>query len=244
LYEKIIHLKLYDRNPIRKEIVDRFEVRDFIKNRCNECSLVDILWHGEKFDIKTWKSLPKHFVIKANHGSAMTMIIDKSKHHFEEINKIVTKWKKINYEKTNKEWIYENLKKYLIIEEKLTFEKNIPPDFKFYCINGKVELIQVHVGRFGDHIKIFYDRDFNHVDAPLLYKAGYKVKKPKTFGLAVKIAERLSEEIDFIRVDLYLFDDKVYFGEMTCFPGAGYDKTIPLELDYELGSKLVVKIIN
>ena len=35
----------------------------------------------------------------------------------------------------------------------------------------------------------------------------------------ISIAERLAEGIDFVRVDLYDFKDRVVFGELTNYPG-------------------------
>ena len=38
----------------------------------------------------------------------------------------------------------------------------------------------------------------------------------------VDIARELSRGIDFVRVDLYGIGDRIFFGEMTFTPGAGF----------------------
>ena len=38
----------------------------------------------------------------------------------------------------------------------------------------------------------------------------------------LKIATILSEKFNFIRVDLYYVDDKIYFGELSFYPSNGF----------------------
>jgi hypothetical protein len=46
--------------------------------------------------------------------------------------------------------------------------------------------------------------------------------KPANFDTMVQVARDLSVDFDFVRVDLYTVDDRVYFGEITCTPQAGF----------------------
>ena len=52
----------------------------------------------------------------------------------------------------------------------------------------------------------------------------------------IEIAEKLSEGIPFVRVDLYNVDGKIYFGELTFYPGSGFEEFTPESWDYTLGS--------
>ncbi len=54
----------------------------------------------------------------------------------------------------------------------------------------------------------------------------------------VDIAERLSETIPFCRIDFYEINGKVYFGEVTLYPGGGFEHFEPKEWDAILGSWL------
>lgn len=53
-----------------------------------------------------------------------------------------------------------------------------------------------------------------------------------------RLAEKLSVDIPFVRIDFYEVSGKVYFGEVTFFPGAGLEEFSPLKYDYILGSWL------
>ena len=52
----------------------------------------------------------------------------------------------------------------------------------------------------------------------------------------IRLAEKLAEDFDFIRVDMYNIDGRLYVGELTCYPGGGQIRWIPREYDYWLGS--------
>jgi len=49
------------------------------------------------------------------------------------------------------------------------------------------------------------------------------------------LAESLAEDFDFIRVDLYDVDDKIYFGELTPYPGGVSAQFLPISADKALG---------
>lgn len=56
----------------------------------------------------------------------------------------------------------------------------------------------------------------------------------------IRIAELLSKDISFARIDLYEVEGKVWFGEITLYPAAGYAKFSPDEWNRTLGDWLVL----
>jgi hypothetical protein len=67
------------------------------------------------------------------------------------------------------------------------------------------------------------------------------INRPKNLDQAIKIAETIGNDFDFIRVDLYLVNDLIYFGELTNTPGSGVEKITPYSMDLYLGSKIPFK---
>ena len=55
------------------------------------------------------------------------------------------------------------------------------------------------------------------------------------------IAEKLSRDFPFVRVDLYCINKKITFGELTFYPWGGYVQYNPDEFDYKLGEKILLK---
>ena len=53
----------------------------------------------------------------------------------------------------------------------------------------------------------------------------------------IKYAEILSEDFDFVRVDFYEYEGKVYFSELTFSPWGGYMYSYTDEAIKELGKR-------
>lgn len=241
--EKIQHIKLYERTPIRKMAADRLRVREYVSDKVGSQCLIPILGTYETLTKETWDSLPQQFVLKANHGCGMVSIIQsKSDHSFQEIFKLTETWKNTDYYKVGHEWVYKGLSREIIAEKLITDSQGqIPKDWKFFCFHGKVKIIQEDIDRYGNfpQKRNLYDRNFNKIDAELLYPPDQQPgKKPGLIEKAISIAETLSQEFNFIRVDLYITGDQVYFGELTNYPGNGFIPFKPRSKEYEIGQML------
>lgn len=64
----------------------------------------------------------------------------------------------------------------------------------------------------------------------------YIDKKPKKFKEMIEIAETLSKEFPFVRIDLYYVNNRIYFGEITFTPNNGMMSINPIEKDIEIAS--------
>lgn len=241
LTEKIVWLMAWDSNPLRAQVADRIKVREYAHKQAPNCKFPTHLWIGDALTLEVWNELPNNFVLKANHGSHMVCIVDKQHNTFEEVLTMSSKWLVKDYSLDFGEWVYHDIPRVLIAEEKLDIEGGIPPDWKFFCANGKVFLVVLNTDR-NETIEYdtFYLPDFTRRrDLSFDYPSpGRVVDEPVCFKDAIYIAEQLSARFDFIRVDLYLIGHDVYFGEMTCFPAAGLDAIKPKNADFEFGSKI------
>ena len=104
-------------------------------------------------------------------------------------------------------------------------------DYKFHCINGNPEFVLTCSARQanGDAAMAvtldLYDMEWNHIPEVVSMKneiAGDgSIKKPETFERMKEIAKILSRDFEFVRVDLYDFEGKIYFGELTFSPWGG-----------------------
>lgn len=239
--EKIQWIKLYDRTELRKKVADRLRVRHYVSDIIGEQHLVPLHDVFDKLTPDRWTSLPNQFVLKANHGCEMVSIVrDKTDTDYSKIEKVTAEWIATDYFKIGREWVYKGLKR-TILAEKLLLDENgqIPSDYKFFCFNGKVKIIQVDFDRFGNQKRNLYDRAFNRIEGQLLYpNFDGEVLKPTGLDRAIEIAEVLSKEFSFIRVDLYIVNNHVYFGELTNYPGNGFINFRPETLEQHAGSLL------
>lgn len=246
MIEKIFWLIRFDRSPIRRTAADRVAVRQYVATCARDCKMPGHLWTGSTFGHDVWDRLPARFVLKANHGSQMTLLVDKAIDRYEAIVGQSCGWMDTDYSKLLDEWVYAEVPRLLIAEERLSAgDGAVPADWKFFCGNGRVLMVVVDLDRFGNHRRNLYWRDFTRiVDGRIVYDGGPEVDRPAAYDKAVEIAEQLASGYDFIRVDLYVIGDDVYFGELTNFPAAGWDAIEPDWLDFKLGSMVRLQGID
>lgn len=98
-------------------------------------------------------------------------------------------------------------------------------DYKFFCFDGKVKLCYVsdNSHSLDQHIQ-FFDRSFNPVPIMREDYLPYAVipRKPDNLDEIIHIAEKLSANIPHVRVDFYVVQGRLYFGEFTFYTGSGY----------------------
>ncbi len=239
--EKIQVLKLYDRSELRRIVAGRLTVRDYIIEKSGESILIPLAGRYDTFDINIWEKLPSSFVLKASHGSGMVQIV-RSKEKADKYSIIhqANGWLNTDYYRFGREWVYKDLDRFILAEELILDNGGeVPSDFKFFCFHGKVKFVQVDIGRFQSQKRNLYDENFNYLEAGLNHPVGGDViEKPALFEQARLIAEQLSSEFNFIRVDLYILQSRIYFGELTNFPGNGFERFNPDEFDFRFGKEL------
>ena len=62
------------------------------------------------------------------------------------------------------------------------------------------------------------------------------MERNEVFEKMKEIAADLSKPFQFVRVDLYQVNGKIYFGELTFFPAGGAPDFVPDEYDEIVGS--------
>jgi len=236
---KLQWLKLYDRNPLYTELVDKLKVKDFVSEKVGEEYTIPTLGVWENFDDIDFDSLPEKFVLKCNHNSGGFIVCDdKSKLDRIKTKKFLNKNLKINFFYHGREWPYKNVKP-LIIAEKFLGTELI--DYKFFCFNGEVKMLHTCTDREkGDLCIDFFDLDWNHLELKRKGCKNAKItpEKPKNFEKMIEIAKVLSEGKKFSRIDFYEVEGKLYFGEITFYPACGFKEFEPDEWNLKLGEML------
>ena len=64
------------------------------------------------------------------------------------------------------------------------------------------------------------------------------VEKPICLENMIEVCKKLSKNTPFSRIDLYVIDNKVYFGEITFYPASGLGELKPNEWNYKLGNMI------
>jgi Trans-aconitate methyltransferase len=235
--EKIQRNKLFRRRSRYTLFADKIAVRDYVKRRVGSHVLSKLYWTGT--DLRTVSSgiLPKKFVIKANHASGRILIVnDRDAFNWKQAYEQTCRWLEQDYSEMWAEWQYRWIEPRLLIEEFLEVENGrSPPDYKFFCFRGRVEMVEIDFDRFLNHTRAFVGRNFEVLQFGIAYgRYPGALVPPANFSTMIGIAEALAGRESFIRVDLYDVGRPI-FGELTLHPKAGLGTFEPPEYDLIVG---------
>jgi hypothetical protein len=135
------------------------------------------------------------------------------------------------------EWGYGRARQQLLLEERIPTPDGEPPvDYKFFVFDGRIELIQVNRGRFGERqTATFFDTNWRRLPVHWLNQPVAEEPRPTELDRMLRIARILGTDWDFIRVDLYAVGGEVWFGEFSPYPGSGLRRYQPSSFDWEQG---------
>jgi hypothetical protein len=247
--DKVQWLKLYGHLERFALYADKYTVRAYVEEKIGAQYLVPLLGVWDKFDDIRFDVLPKQFVLKVTHGCGYNYICkDKSTINMPELKAQITGWQHENFYKQARERQYKPCVPRIICESYLedSITKDLP-DYKIYCAKGQPKAIQLVTDRFVDQKAEFLDlgwKPLGYVRVSNFGEIKKLPKKPIKLPEMLKIARELSADFPYVRVDLYLIDDKVYFGELTFTPGSGWTDLQPASGDVEFGKLIDLSSYN
>ena len=220
---------------LRIRCADKYAVRGYVKEKGLEHILNECYGVYDSFDEINFDALPNQFVLKLTSCCGMNFICrDKSTLDVDQLRETAAKWFAAceDFGLKTAEWHYVEIKPRLIVEKYLSMlgESLSLIDYKWHCFNGQVY-----------HIQTISERDvkkgscaFNNDTYNTLWqrteciKPEYHVNrrllpKPVCFDEMKRVAETLSKDFEYVRVDLYEIDGKVLFGELTFTPAGCYE---------------------
>lgn len=239
--EKLQWLKLHDRNPEYTDLADKYEVRKYVDERIGGQYLIPLLgvWNApEEID---FTMLPPKYVLKCTHDSGGVFVCDGTATvDYKHLMRFFKKRMKRNYYYSDREWPYKNIRPRIIAEENISSDDGADlRDYKFMCYEGRVKYIFTCSNRKKELYVDFFDTEWHHLPFERHYpNSPERPPRPDCLDEMLQVAEALSEGLNFVRVDLYDAKGKVYFGELTFFPGSGIEEFTPRHWDEVLGRDL------
>ena len=253
---KIIADKLLVRNYVRDVIGEQYltKLYDSVKN------FNDIRWdilpesfvakvnHGSGGMLGVWNGIPKEISLPAKSKEIKWARYWVHSENFDKdlALKIFEYWLSSDYGSQSlrtPEWAYRNMERRILIEETLIDDMGrLATQLQFWVFNGKTRMIAIS-GRNdeGGHTMAFFTSDWEQIQMQVFLKKLYQTTtplplKPNNLFQLIKVAEQLSGNLDFVRVDLYNLRERIVFGEMTLYPSAGECVYIPKIWNETLGS--------
>lgn len=242
--DKLNWLKINDIHPEYSTLVDKITVKEIIAKKLGSTeNIIKTIGVWDTVEEIDFSALPDKFVLKTSNGGGNTSVYickDKAKVN---LGIIRQKIKTINSHKLyqwSREYPYYAVPPRIMAEEYIESTSSELKDYKFFCFNGKVKFLKVDTDRNTHHHATYLFPDWTK--AP--FKEGNfptceeLPEKPQNYHSMIQIAEKISHNIPFVRVDLYNVNGYIYFGEMTFFPVAGFDIFQPNEWDLYIGDYL------
>jgi hypothetical protein len=221
----------FDKKNNYSDLADKYNVRKYVAKKIGEKYLIPQFFRKRKLKVSDLEKLPNQFVLKTNNASSTNYIVfDKTKEDLKHLCDYMNDLLKIKYYLVWGEFHYKGIKPYIVAESLLKDKHgNIPDDLKCFCFkdsNGKRRKILYLERVIGDErFRINFDENWKRINVKSNFQPlNINLKKPKNYKEILHIIDKLSEDFNFVRVDLFLLDDKIYFGELTFTPSAGYLK--------------------
>lgn len=250
LNEKILFLSLKTDTTLWTRCADKYAVREYVKEKGLEETLVPLLGVWKDVSEIDFASLPNEFVLKTTHGSGDIVVVN-NKADLDIPDVIATFKRHLSkpYGALEGGLHYMRIVPRMIAEELLHNDSQTSKisssiiDYKMWCFNGQCWYIWVCANRRNQSTEVMtYDRNWNAHPEYSIFNHGYKrgelLSKPKNFEKMIEVAERLAEPFPCIRVDLYNIAGEIYFGELTFTSYGGLQDFYTEEFQLLAGSKI------
>lgn len=221
LNQKLYWLNRYWQDPRIVQCADKLAVRNYIEKLGLGHILTKVYAVYENADQIDFDKLPNRFVLKCNHiggGSNMVLCKDKSQLYVGAARASIAEGLQRVIGFDTCEYHYQYIEPKAYAEEFIGEEGDERLEIQFFCFNGTARHILVR-NDLGDAAKnsfaISYDMNWNRVPDRKSEDMSIDIPRPQELEAMIAIANKLAATFPQVRVDLYLVNHKIYFGEMT-----------------------------
>ena len=259
LNEKIAWLKLYFFNDFYIRSSDKYLVHNYLEEKLGfdyAPKLLFVTQDPDNISLSKIGSFP--CIMKVSNGSGANLIISNKEQYSEQYLRSFFKMQLLRsniHTITSLEHQYEIKRPYIVVEELLQDNNgNLPNDYKFLYINGKLAFIYCSVDRMGQNVRQIYDNNWKRkhfiwvegANEELFnkYESSTSIPAPKYFQKMKDLSSKLAADFPLVRIDFYETESRVYIGEITLHHGSGHDIFYPEYYDRMFGDRLVLPLRN
>jgi hypothetical protein len=218
------------------KLADKYYARKFIQNNFSNISVFPLLYSTSNPKDLLKLTINQKCVVKASNGSGFNQIVDnineKNRHQLYLKSK---KWLQTDYRngplyRLTEVFNEPQYQKHKDVQRMVLVEKYMGKinDIKFHMAYGKILFIQMQFDRSYNSLGIsktknnLYDKNWKLL--PFLRSGTentkYEVDRPKNLNQMINFCYQFYQKtkIEYVRIDLYEIEDKIYFGEFTFTP--------------------------
>lgn len=245
--EKLQWLKLYDHNFDYTIMVDKYKAKKWVADKIGKQYVIPTLGVWKYVEEINFETLPNQFVLKCNHDSGSVIVCkDKSRFDTETAKKKLRDSLNNNYYWKAREWPYKHVKPMIFAEQYIEDAvDDALVDYKWFCFNGTPKVMYISRDRGRNPRTNFYDMNFNLLPIRMVDpNSEDEIHKPSCFEEMKDLASKLSCNCPMVRVDFYMTNKQIYFGEFTFYHNGGFFSLNPIEWNKIMGDWLVLPSKN
>lgn len=237
--EHLLRYKLTSRTDSRLPVLaDKIAAKDAVMAQIGDEHIIPTYWTGAELPPLQQRNWPKPYVLKAAHRSGAYLIVhEDEKEDWDAIERRCEDWLASTFGKSGREWHYSHIEPMLLVERYIGTKDAAPDDIKIQCFNGRARVVNVMQERLKDLKAYSFDLDWNLLPYEFAKERGPVLPAPPAnLNEMVRLAEVLAAGFEYVSIDLYNVEGRIYFGEMTFTTADGMGLFNPPSGDELLGS--------
>jgi hypothetical protein len=219
--------KLMDRNPSYVIFADKLATKAWIAARQPDLAMSETLWVGQRpEDIPDALLTPGH-VIKTNNASGQNYLPHRKPLSRAEVNRQFRRWLRASAAKRwlgwldqAQEWAYWPVAPKIFVERQVDMGEQLV-DISIRVLDGRALLASCALDfKTEASVTGYFWPDGVRIEDPNT-KLPTDFVVPASFFEAVRRAEQLGQGFDYLRIDFFGVGNRLYAGEITCYPASG-----------------------
>ncbi|MEE6274173.1 ATP-grasp fold amidoligase family protein [Georgenia sp. MJ206] len=198
------------------------------------------VWFGTDLASLAHVELPHRWVLKPNSGSGRAIFGSGSA----DVPAIIAHthdWLEDDMNAIFGCWAYSQARSAFLVEEQIGDSDGRLLDYKVYCFGGVPHFVQVVDESGGRHAFAHYTPNWRRLETRMTGRGRIspetaEIQRPERLDDLLEAAARIAAPYDFMRVDFYIVNDELWFGEMTPYPSGGVSRFHPASHDEQFGA--------
>lgn len=242
-YSEVATRELHHESGVLAEVAgDKDLCKTYVRGLAAGVEVPRTRWIGTDVSTIPASALEGRWVAKFNAGSGMTVRGEGPGDH-DELIRISKGWSKDVSAEMYGVTYYKHARHAVLIEDHIDGLAGRPLELRFFCFAGRTELVQMFHFTGDERSELYLDRNGARVDVSRILNrvthtpAGDIRAVPAMYLQAREAAERLAGAFPHVRVDVYVAEGKVWFGELTPYPHGGMVRFAPDSFDRHLAQR-------
>lgn len=228
--EKLQWMKLYDRNPLYTNLVDKLKVKAWVADKIGSEHVIPTLAVYNSVDDIRLEELPDQFVLKCNHDSGGVVLCrDKSEFDLDAAKEKLKKSLDRNFYWDYREWAYKDVER-KIFAEKYMVDSTMRSEFNNSNdgLNDNPRIIEVDFDLFKWHKRRAYNTAWNVIEKHILSVDALPnvIDNQRVLREIRSLVTKYSEMVPIGNIDYYLINNRIYFVEVTFHDDNNSDFTL------------------